>query len=128
MNSYEKIKYLKTVNGVCHTSCPHHDSVMIGSAKYEECIYCKEIHSVSELNHYVECRFDEFADEKKVVQTNSLGNRLKVKLKKEDGEDIGYVDGYVYNGKATYAIVYVPERNAIFSIHIGEIEVINEKE
>lgn len=122
----EKIKF-KKVCGCCHTPCPYHKDVMVGSERCEECIYLNEF-ILEHGNTYALCRFKEFADEKKETRPNSFGNRLKVKLKKEDGEDIGYVDGYVHNGKATYAIVYVPERNAIFSIHIGEIEVINEKE
>lgn len=129
----EKIKFKKSDNGYCYTSCPYHNNVMVGSVKCEGCIYCKEL-ILEHGNTYALCRFKEFADEKKDTQTNSFGNRLKAMnvITKE----VGYIDGYVnapvagYENDygAIYAIMYYPQKNYITATRIKDLQIINEGE
>lgn len=121
----EKIKFKKSDNGYCYTLCPYHNDVMVGSAKCEGCIYCKEL-ILEHGNTYALCRFKEFADENKETQTNSFGNRLKIKAK--GIEEVGYIDGYVNEGGLVYAIVYYPLENNLKAIRISDLYIINEGE
>lgn len=121
----EHFEYLKSISGVCHTPCPYHDGVMIGSAKCESCIYCEYLMPNGETP-YVECRFKEFADEEKSTKPNSLGNRLKAKIRGD--KELGYVDGYIGDGGIAYAIVYYPSENALKAIRIRDLQIIKEGE
>lgn len=125
----EKIEYLKTVNGVCYTPCPHHDEVMVGSVSCKTCIYYNGLFE-EDRRLYAKCRFDEFVDEKKDTQPNSFGNRLKLKvwLDNDVNSEIGYIDGYVQKGDETLAVVYMPNRKELVTLSIDDISIINEGE
>lgn len=124
----EKIKFKKII-GRCDTPCPYHKDVMVGSVKCEGCIYLNEF-ILEHGNTYALCRFKEFADENKETQTNSFGNRLKLKvwLDNDVNSEIGYIDGYVQKGNETLAVVYVPNRKELVTLSIDDISIINEGE